>query len=167
MQKFVYDETTDVSYDLVNILYENVGLVNTIVGTLEQVFLWAGVAFAVFASLLLFNFISASIAGKNREIGILRAVGARGSDVFRIFFAESGVIVSVCTLLSIAGSALLVNVLNTVLRATAGLDVTLFVFGPLSALIMIAAAAVVALLSTFLPVYLAAHKKPVDCIRTL
>ena len=122
---------------------------------------------AVFASLLLFNFISMSISNKKKEIGILRAVGARGTDVFKIFFAESGIIVGICTALALVGTVILAIFLNATLKADAGLQVSLFVFGPIPALVMIAIALAVALISTFLPVYFAARKKPVESIRAL
>ena len=52
---------------------------------MTSVFVWIAVGFAVFAALLLMNFISTSINYKKREIGVLRALGARGSDIFGIF----------------------------------------------------------------------------------
>ena len=56
---------------------------------------------AVFSGLMLLNFISTSISNKQKEIGILRAVGARGSDVFKIFFSEAAIICLICVALSI------------------------------------------------------------------
>ncbi len=160
-------EETDVTYTLQNVLYSNVLLVNEIIGLLRQVFLFSGLALVLFAALLLFNFISVSISGKKREIGILRAVGARGTDVFKIFFTEAGIIVGICAALAVAGSFALVAVLNFVLRARAGLDVTLFVLGPLSLLLMFGVALFVAFFATFLPVFFASRKKPVENIRSL
>ena len=54
--------------------------------------LYVGLALAVFAGFMLMNFISTSSSYKKREIGVLRAIGARGKDVFSIFFSESFVI---------------------------------------------------------------------------
>ena len=125
---------------------------------------WLG---AVFAALLLFNFISVSITNKKKEIGILRAVGARGADVFKIFFSESGIIVGICLVLSVIGTIIVTAVLNSLLYYELGLFVSLFVFGPLSVLMMVGIAFVVAVLATFLPVYFAAKKKPVESIRAL
>ena len=158
----------DVYYQMNNRLYDNITvLVNTIIDMLSQVFLWVGVVLALFASLMLFNFISMSISNKKKEIGILRAVGARGVDVFKIFFAESGIIVLICTVISLIGSVFMASFLNGILKAEAGIEVALFVFGPLSALLMMALALAIALISTFLPVWLAARKKPVESIRAL
>lgn len=157
----------DVYLNIENSLYEMVELANTVAETLSAVFLGAGISFAVFASLLLFNFVSMSISNKRKEIGILRAVGARGIDVFKIFFAESGIIVGICTLLSLVGTVAVCAILNTVLRTQLGLSIALFVFGIVSVAMMIAIALVVAFVSTFLPVFFAARKKPVDSIRAL
>ncbi len=157
----------DVFFNIENSLYDMIETANEFAEMLSTVFLWVGVVFAVFASLLLFNFVSVSIANKRKEIGILRAVGARGVDVFKIFFAESGIIVGICTLLSLVGTIAVCTVLNTVLRTQIGISISLFVFGILSVVIMVAIALVVAFVSTFLPVFFAARKKPVDSIRAL
>lgn len=161
------DKATDVFYDINSSLYDSVQEVNQIADTLSTVFLVVGTVFAVFASLLMFNFISMSISNKRKEIGILRAVGARGTDVFKIFFAESGIIMGICLVLSIIGSIVLSIVINNILRTSVGLAVTVFVFGIVSVLMMLALALVVAVISTFLPVYFAARKKPVESIRAL
>ena len=158
---------TDVFYELKNSLYESVVSVSELIEMLSTIFLGVGLGLALFAALLLFNFITVSISNKKKEIGILRAVGARGTDVFKIFFAESGIIVGICTVLALIGTIVVSVVLNSVLKASVGLEVALFVFGPLSAVVMIGLALVVALVSTYLPVRAAAKKKPVDSIRAL
>ena len=63
-------------------------------------------------SAMLSNFISVSISNKKREIGILRAVGARSLDVFKIFFSESFVIGLICVLFSSGISMWLCNTIN-------------------------------------------------------
>ena len=163
----VTDAVTDIVYGTQNALYRSVETANEMVNLLSTIFLWVGVGLALFAALMLFNFISVSISNKKKDIGILRAVGARGTDVFKIFFAESGIIVGICTVLALISSIVVSIVLNTVLKVQIGLDVALFVFGPLSVVLMLGVALVVALVATFLPVYLAARKKPVESIRAL
>lgn len=157
----------DVYLTINSSLYTMVEMANEYAEMLSTIFLGVGIVFAVFASLLLFNFVSVSISNKRKEIGILRAVGARGVDVFKIFFAESGIIVGICTLLSLVGTVSVCAILNTVLRTQIGLSISLFVFGILSVVMMIGIALVVAFISTFLPVFFAARKKPVDSIRAL
>jgi len=147
-----------------NSLMNNFESVDSMINGLSKVFLYVGLVLAVFAALLLSNFISVSISHKKREIGILRAVGARSSDVFKIFFSESFIIAAICTVLSIVGSAILCNVLNAEVSSMIG--ASLFVFGILSVLVLLGVALLTAVIATFLPVYNAAKKKPVDSIRS-
>lgn len=157
----------DVFYLLNNSLTAAIDTVNSAAELMSTVFLWVGLILAVFASLLLFNFISVSIANKIKEIGILRAVGARGLDVFKIFFSEAGIIVSICAVLALIGTFIGCSVINGILRDTISFSVTMFVVGVPSVLVLIGIAVLVAVISTFIPVYFAARKKPVDSIRAL
>lgn len=143
----------------------NLQMVDDLVFSLSQVFLYVGLVFALFAALLLSNFISVSISNKKREIGILRAVGARGTDIFKIFFSESFVITAICIALSTIVSVLVCGLIND--ETAKYIGASLFVFGILSFIIMVAIALVTAIIATFLPVFNAARKKPVDSIRSL
>ena len=155
----------DSRFSLTGGFVDNLKNVDAMVKSLSQVFLYVGLVLAVFAALLFSNFISVSISQKQRDIGILRAVGARSTDVFKIFFSESFVIALICVLLSTVASALLCGLINTALAE--GLGASLFVFGIPSFAILIAIAGLTAVVATFLPVYNAAKKKPVDSIRAL
>ncbi len=139
--------------------------VNAIIQSMEQIFLWIGVVMAIFSMLLLFNFISVSISYKKKEIGILRAVGARSTDVFKIFFSESAIISGICFVLAVIASFILCNVLNEVIASA--LSAALLVLGPYSLLLMLGIAVVTSFIATFLPVYSIAKKKPVESIRSL
>ena len=78
-------------------IIEAIDVLDELVNICWKIFLVLGIILALFSTLLLSNFISISIANKQKEIGILRAVGARGADVFKIFISESLVIVSICS----------------------------------------------------------------------
>lgn len=140
-------------------------MIDGFVVELSTIFLYVGLVLALFAVLLFSNFITVSISQKRREIGILRAVGARSLDVFKIFFSESLVIAAICSLLSIVGSAVVCNVLNTEFGSTLGASI--FVFGIASVFIILAIALLTAFIATFLPVWNAAKRKPVESIRAI
>lgn len=159
-----FDET-DTRIKLVSSTVSQIEFVDSMVQELSKVFLWVGIVMAVFAALLLSNFISISISNKRREIGILRAVGARGFDVFKIFFSESFIISAICSVLSIIGSVLVCGILNKEIGE--GLGVSIFVFGIQSFLVLIAVALITAICATFFPVRSAARKKPVESIRAI
>lgn len=157
-----------VRYTMESMVRDNAEFLSDVLSIMANVFLYGGIVFAVFAALLLFNFISATVSYKRREIGILRAVGARRADVFRIFFAESFVVMLICVLLSCVGGAVLTFVMNGVMIAgiSASISFRAISFGIVNILIILAVSLVVAFLGTFLPVYRAAMKNPVDSIRS-
>ena len=132
---------------------------------LSTAFLYIGLVLAVFAVLLFSNFISVSISNKVKEIGILRAVGARSIDVFKIFFSESFVIAAICVVISTVTTIIACNVINVVLATEIGASLMVFGFASFAVLVLISI--VTAVIATFLPVYNAAKKKPVDSIRSI
>ena len=146
--------------------YRGISLLVSLIEELSNVFLIAGLILGVFAALLLLNFISASISAKSKEIGILRAVGARGSDVFKIFFSEAFIFAFICFVLSTIGSAWLCNVINSsILHTTVVPTAELLNYNVLNIAFTLVVSLVVCALATFLPVFNAARKPPVEVSR--
>lgn len=146
--------------------YRGISLLVSLIEELSNVFLIAGLILGVFAALLLLNFISASISAKSKEIGILRAVGARGSDVFKIFFSEAFIFAFICFVLSTIGSAWLCNVINSsILQTTVVPTAELLNYNVLNVAFTLVVSLVVCALATFLPVFNAARKPPVEVSR--
>ncbi|MBQ3939549.1 MAG: ABC transporter ATP-binding protein/permease [Oscillospiraceae bacterium] len=135
------------------------------VKVLARVFFWIGLFFAFFAALLMANFISTSIHYKRQEIGILRAIGSRSNDVFRIFFSESFVIAMINFVLSAAACAGVVALINYLLRREAGILITVLHFGIRQILLLLVISVGIAAIASFLPVHRIAAKKPIDAIR--
>ena len=115
---------------------------------------------------MLFNFISASINAKSKEIGILRAVGARKNDVFKIFIIETLIITLSCFIVSAVLSGFLCSVINTYTLANAFM-ITLLKYSVINVLILLVVSVVVSICATIIPVSKAANKSPVDIIRAL
>ncbi len=170
------DEIVDLTYErgkddstvaIKNSVTEQLEMLIDLADTMELGFLIAGLVLALFAFLLMFNFISASISAKKKEIGILRAIGARTLDVFKIFLSEAMIIALICFIISTAGAFGACVLLNTALITDTFIKVSIFVFGPLSVLCILGIALVTALISTVIPVGLYSRKPPVASIRAL
>ena len=145
---------------------QSIGTTLSLLAILKPVFLITGAVLGVFAALMLLNYVSTSIANKTREIGILRAVGARGSDLFKIFFSESGLMTAICLVISLAASIFTVYRLNLVFME-GFIKVALLSFGLVNVGLMLLGAIVIAVLGTIIPVVIAARKQPVESIRSL
>lgn len=160
-------DATDVSYKAP---YTFMTEIRASQDTFDQIFAILGsaaIVLAVFAALLLFNFITASINAKKKDIGILRAVGARGIDVFKIFIVEGIAITLFCFILGCLGSLLACTITNSVIIANAIMSYKMFAFGWINVFIVLAIAFVTAIIATTIPVALTVRKKPVEAIRSM
>lgn len=161
---FCYDET-DVRYELRNAVTYELDTIHEVLAVLSKVFLYVGIGFALFAALMLTNFISTSIAYKKQEIGILRAIGSRSNDVFRIFFSESFLIAMINFLLAGTGVGVATAVINYVIRTRLNILVTILHFGLRQVVLLFAVSLLVAAVASFFPVRHIAAKRPIDAIR--
>ena len=167
IQKMVnlsYEKDSDLLFSLRNQVMNTLESFNSFIEIAAKVFLYVGIGFAVFSALLLMNFISVSISYKRHEIGILRAVGARSSDVFKIFFSESFIIALINYFFSVIVTIISVSSINRSFRGQ-GLNVTLLHFGIRQLLLMFLISLGVAAIASFLPVWNIARRRPIDAIR--
>ena len=159
-------EDDDATVLLVDPLYDAVLAASETMQAYFLLFLIAGCVLGAFALLLLGNFISASIAAQKREIGVLRALGARTADVFAIFLVEGVFVALVCALLCFAAAPILCGLLNVfVIEVLVQAPVRLFVFGPLSALLVLLCALLAAAVATAVPVGIYSRRSPAQGIR--
>ena len=158
------DDITE-KYTMNNAVVYELDTFNSIIKTLSKIFFWIGIFFAVFASILMANFISVSISYKKQEIGILRAIGSRSNDVFRIFFSESFVISVIEFVLTSVLCFVVVMIINNVLRTQTGILITILHFGIRQVILTLVISVAVAALASFFPVKKTASKKPIDAIR--
>lgn len=152
-------------FELQNSVTFELDTVNSVLHTLANVFLYIGLGFALFAALMLANFISTSISYKKQEIGILRAIGSRGNDVFRIFFAESFIIAMINFVLSSIGVFAATAIINYLIRNEWGILITILNFGIRQLLLLFVVSIAVAAAASYVPVKRIASKRPIDAIR--
>lgn len=162
--KFAYDETGDVKYVIQNGVTFELDSVNEVLKVMSRVFFFIGIGFAIFASIMLANFIGTSISYKKQEIGILRAIGSRSNDVFRIFFSESFIIAMINFVLSTIGVAVATIIINMVIRRF-GILISVLTFGIRQIALLLVLSIAIAAIASFIPVKKIASKKPIDAIR--
>ncbi len=162
---YCYREDRPVRYQIQNSVTYELDSVNDALKIISKYFLWIGIGFALFAALMLANFIGISISYKKQEIGILRAIGSRSNDVFRIFFAESFIIAMINFILSAAGVFTVTILINYFIRSEAGILVTVLSFGIRQVALLLLVSVFVAFVASFIPVKRIAAKKPIDAIR--
>ena len=162
---YCYREDSNIRYQVQNSVTFELDSVNDALKILSKYFFWIGIGFAAFAALMLANFIGTSISYKKQEIGILRAIGSRSNDVFRIFFAESFIIAMINFVLSSIGVFAATVIINQLMRIEVGILITILSFGIRQLLLLLAVSIFVAFIASFLPVKRIASKRPIDAIR--
>ncbi|MCB5954945.1 ATP-binding cassette domain-containing protein [Enterococcus sp. CWB-B31] len=106
-----------------------------------------------------------SVLERTKEIGVLRALGARKKDITRVFNAET-LIIGMCSgLLGIGIAYLLTLPTNIILKDMTGLS-NVAQLNPIHALALITISVVLTLLGGALPAKWAAKKDPVEALRT-
>ena len=152
-------------YSFTSNAYRQVNFIVEMISVLKNVFFWTGVGFGVFSALMMLNFITISIASKKKDIGILRAIGARKSDVFKIFFSESLFIATVCTVLSLIFTFITEFFLDRYFVDQIGISILQFSLVTVG--LVVAVSLVIAVIATIIPVLHSSKKPPVESIRAL
>lgn len=165
MVSVCYSEENNVRYPIQNSVTFELDSINDALKVLSKYFLYIGLGFALFASVMLSNFIAMSITYKKQEIGILRAIGSRSNDVFRIFFAESFIIAMINFVLSAVGVGVVTYIINHIMREEVGILVTVLTFSVRQVILLFAVSILVAFVASYLPVKRIASKRPIDAIR--
>ena len=106
-----------------------------------------------------------SVVERTKEIGILRAIGARKKDIKRVFNAETFVIGLCAGLIGIAAAYLFQVIINAILTPVTGIAglASLPWYG---ALIMVAISVALTLISGLVPASAAAKRDPVVALRS-
>lgn len=106
-----------------------------------------------------------SVIERTREIGVLRAIGARKIDVTLVFNAETVIIGLASGVLGVLLALLLQIPLNALLFDFSGIA-SLAVLSPAHALILVGVSILVTLVAGMVPSVMAAHRDPVKALRS-
>ncbi|MEO3946670.1 ABC transporter ATP-binding protein/permease [Gorillibacterium sp. CAU 1737] len=125
---------------------------------------FAGISLVV--SLIMIGIITyISVLERTKEIGVLRALGARKKDITRVFNAETFIIGSLSGLLGIAIAYLLTLPINLILKSITDLS-NVAQLNPLHAFLLVALSVSLTMLGGFMPAKFAAKKDPVVALRS-
>lgn len=106
-----------------------------------------------------------SVLERTKEIGILRALGARGKDITRVFNAETMIIGFCSGVLGLLIAYLLTFPANHIIENLTGLA-GVAKLNPVHALILLIISVTLTVLSGFIPAKMASKKDPVVALRT-
>ena len=106
-----------------------------------------------------------SVLERTKEIGVLRALGARKKDITRVFNAETFIIGTFSGVLGIVIARVLLFPANVILKNLTDLT-NVARLNYLHALLLLVVSIALTLLGGFIPAKIASRKDPVDALRT-
>ncbi|WP_086443740.1 ATP-binding cassette domain-containing protein [Candidatus Enterococcus lemimoniae] len=106
-----------------------------------------------------------SVLERTKEIGVLRALGARKKDITRVFNAETLIIGTCSGLLGITIAYALTFPVNQIIENMTGLA-NVAQLNPIHALLLVAISIILTLIGGSIPAKMAAKKDPVEALRS-
>ena len=106
-----------------------------------------------------------SVLERTKEIGILRAIGARKKDITRVFNAETFIIGLFSGAIGIGISMLLTIPINKIIKNLSDLE-NVASLNPIHAIVLVLISVILTLIGGWIPAKMAAKKDPVNALRT-
>lgn len=152
------------------ILYTDLGaIVSSLSGSLMDAITIVLIAFSaislVVSSIMIGIITYISVLERTKEIGVLRALGARRKDITRVFNAETFIIGLCSGVLGIFIGWLLTFPANILIESLTELP-NVAKLNPLHAVILIIISMALTMIGGFIPAKMAAKKDPVEALRT-
>ena len=148
-----------------NYVIESVAKNEKTVQQFFQLFLYVSLILAVFSIFMLFNYITTSINSKRQTIGILRALGSGGKDIFYMFATESVVIALINGVFASLFTGIGSIFVNRYIRETMNFSIDFAYFGVRQVALIFLFSLITAVISSLLPIIRISKEKPVDLIR--
>ena len=148
-----------------NSVLETLDLNADFINQLLQLFLYISLAVIIFSMFMLMNYITTSIASRRHTIGILRALGAKGKNIFAMFLFESLIIALINGILaSVVGYVASIFVNGYILEIM-NMTISFALFGLRQVLIILGVSLATGFVSSLIPIIKIIKEKPVALIR--
>lgn len=138
---------------------------DTTVDIITSVLLAFSITSLVISSVMIAIIIYASVIEREKEIGVLRAIGARKRDIGRVFKAEAIILGFVSGLIAIGCTMLANIVINKILDSIVGVA-TIANLASGTAIGLVILSVVILLIASIIPAKMAAKKDPIVALRT-
>jgi ABC-type antimicrobial peptide transport system, ATPase component len=151
-------------YKIKTLYSDSMSEVQKVVNKVSNIAHYTTIAFLIFTVIIFMNFIISSINKSKKDIGILRALGTKKKDVFKIYVLESVIIGTISVILSFTIIVLLKNYCNTLISKDLFFTAEVLILRIEILYYLIISVITIILLSSLLPIYKFSNMKPIDAI---
>ena len=143
---------------------EEVTMLVRTIEILKNIAFYVSLVLFIFTVFLISNFIMTSIHYRKKEIGVLRALGARSFDIVKIFLWEGIVMSFISATIASILLVLVTNLLNNVIMAGTNLILTPFILNIRQFVLIYLVVFIVTIISSIIPIIKISKMKPIDAI---
>lgn len=136
----------------------------TVVKVLKSIAYYIVIAFVTFSIFLITSFVSTSVTYRKKEIGILRALGARSFDAIKVFLVEGLIIALISAVLSSSLLVVVTRWMNGIIMAGTSIVITPFIVGIRQVVVTFVLVIAVTIVANIIPIIKISSKKPIDAI---
>lgn len=152
--KIIYDNPSkDVIYN-----------VSQLMDSFSKIFIVFSIIILIVSVIMMGIITYISVLERTKEIGILRALGARKVDISRVFNAETFIVGSLSGIIGILISYILIFPVNMILEKMTEVK-NIASLNPLHAVLLIVLSIVITVLGGWIPAKVSASKNPVEALR--
>ena len=138
--------------------------VKKVVDKVSTIATYSAIFSLVFSIILFMFFTLTSVNSNKKSIGILRALGAKTSDIYKIFYLESFLMGFFAMILSSIGCYLSVVVANKLISSNLFVNVSPIIFKPDILIILFIVLIILTTISFVIPIFKITRTKPIDVI---
>ena len=138
--------------------------VKKVVDKVSTIATYSAIFSLVFSIILFMFFTLTSVNSNKKSIGILRALGAKTSDIYKIFYLESFLMGFFAMILSSIGCYLSVVVANKLISSNLFVNVSPIIFKPDILILLFIVLIILTTISFVIPIFKITRTKPIDVI---
>ena len=169
IDKYNKEKENNKEKDLVITYTDYVGILMNSITTIVDVISYVLIAFVsislIVSSIMIGVITYISVLERTKEIGILRAIGARKKDISRVFNAETFITGLISGVLGIIITIILNIPINIIIKNLSGIN-NVSSLPPLAAIILIAISVFLTVVAGLIPSSYASKKDPVVALRS-
>ena len=156
--------TNSKEYQIKTLYSDSMKTVEKTVNKVSKIANYTTVAFLIFTIIMFMNFIITSINKSKKDIGILRALGTKKKDIFKIYILESFIVGIISVILSFAVILFMKDYCNILISKDLFFTAEVLIFRTEVLYALIGSIFMVVIISSTIPIYKLANMKPIDAI---
>lgn len=138
---------------------------NTIFGVVQAIIIGIAAISLVVGAVGIMNTMYTAVLERTKEIGIMKAVGAKNSEILILFLIESGLLGLVGGIIGVILGYLMGKIAEVIANQVLGTDLLKLYFPPELIVGALAFSFIIGALSGMVPARQASHLRPVDALR--